>query len=63
MGVPLPWNHWTLNTTAQRLRDRFTGAYTATRRHSCDQEMYHIKEVVRSEKNSAVNIRKLWSYE
>jgi len=39
------------------------GAYTAARRHSCEQEMYQIKEVVRREKNSAVNLRKLWGYE
>ena len=39
------------------------GAYSTSRRHSCEQEMYHIKEVVRREKNSAVNVRKLWGYE
>ena len=39
------------------------GAYTSARRHSCEQELYHIKEVVRREKNSAVNLRKLWGYE
>ncbi|MBI3776056.1 MAG: HD domain-containing protein [Gammaproteobacteria bacterium] len=39
------------------------GAYTTPHRHSCEQQMYQIKEVVRNEKNCAFSVRTLWGYE